>query len=339
MQQYKKKHPKRHNGHSSRRRTTVAVVVTVAVVAMLGLGIWAMSTWGPLNLSKDDSSSSTDEVTYDGKTYVPNDHLSNYLFLGVDTDESLGDGATHNPGEGGQADAIYLVSYDRMQKTLSIFAIPRDTMTQIETFSLDGDSLGLSNSQLALQYAYGDGRRKSCELMESAVSRLMNNLHIDGYAALSLESLSHLTELVGYVDVVVPDNTLEQVDPEFVQGATVRLTADNTETFVRTRDTNVDQSAMTRLDRQKVYIKAFINRVRELQGQDSSTVSSVYDGLQQHMITTMGTDVMLNLIQATDTGDIQTIPGQVTKGDVYDEFNVDQDALYKLIIQNFYQEK
>lgn len=340
MAAYRKKNPTRSRRARKRGVGLTAGIIVVAVTAVV-VAAYALSDigGGRGSQSSGGSVSQSDSIIYNGKVYVPNDHLSNYLFLGVDNDTTLSNDTTTAPSTSGQADAIYLVSYDRAEKAVKIFAIPRDTMCNIESFSIDGTSLGTSKNHLSLQYAYGDGKRKSCELMETAVSNLFYGLRIDGYTTLNLESISHLTELVGYVDVVVPDSTLEDVDPEFQEGRTVRLTADNTETFVRRRDIETSQSALTRMERQKVFIKAFVDRVRELQAQDGSTVTHVYEGLQDYMITNMGSDLFLDLVEATSSNDITTIPGTGTTGDQFDEYEVDEDQLYDLIVQDFYREQ
>lgn len=278
-------------------------------------------------------------VVYNGVTYAPNDHLSNYLFLGVDSRASMGSGTAAAPGNAGQADAIYLVSYDRVEKTRRVIAIPRDSMTEIETFSPDGTSLGFAKTHLSLQYAYGDGRAKSCRLMETAVSKLLLGVQMNGYVAVNLESIPYLTELVDYVDVTVPDDSLADVDPAFQKGATVRLTADNTEEFVRTRDIDVSQSAITRMNRQMAYITGYANRVRELQQEDSGTVTRIYEGLSSHMVTNMTSDIFLDLETAENTGEIETVPGEGQTGDAFDEYIVDQDQLYEMILKDFYNEK
>lgn len=321
----------------------MACIIAVIAGGILFLAIRNMCGSAYGTGDQDDAYAGSSEsdgsvITYNGKKYTLNDHLSNYLFIGVDSDVSLTSGESSTPGNGGQADAIYLVSYDRKEETVKVFAIPRDTMTQIESFSPDGNSLGYARNHLSLQYAFGDGKRKSCELMETAVSSLFLNLKIDGYTAINLQSISHLTQLVGYVDVVVPDDSLADVDPVFQKGATVRLTSENTEEFVRSRDTDESQSALVRMNRQKVYIKAFVQRVQELQSSDAGTVTDIYEGLQDYMLTSMSNDIFLNLAEGTQEGDIETIPGKGVQGDVYDEYEVNQDELYDMIIKNFYVE-
>lgn len=175
--------------------------------------------------------------------------------------------------------------------------------------------------------------------MKTAVSKLFLNQSITGYTAINISSISHLVDLVGYVDVVVPDDSLSDVNPEFQKGKAVRLTSENAEQFVRSRDTDESQSAIVRMNRQKVFIRAFAQRVKELQSEDASTVTDIYEGLQDYMITSMSNDIFLDLAQATENGDIETIPGEGKEGDVFDEYEVDQDGLYDMIIKNFYVEE
>lgn len=329
-----------------RKRQKRIVILTACLVgaAIVGASVLYFlheraSQHREIGYEDDTAGTESGAVVYDGVTYTPNDHLSNYLFLGVDTSASLADSAADAPGNAGQADAIYLVSYDRVEKTRRVIAIPRDSMTEIETFSPDGTSLGFAKTHLSLQYAYGDGRAKSCTLMETAVSKLLLGVKVSGYAAVNLESIPYLTELVDYVDVTVPDDSLADVDPAFTKGATVRLTADNTEEFVRTRDIDVSQSAITRMNRQIAYITGYANRVRALQQEDSGTVARIYDGLTDHMVTNMTSDIFLDLEQAETAGDIETVPGEGQTGDVYDEYIVDQDQLYEMILKDFYNEQ
>ena len=106
-------------------------------------------------------------------------------------------------------------------------------MTEIETFDLQGNSLGLTENHLNLQYAYGDGAHTSCRLMEEAVSRLLYQVPIQGYCALNMDAMPVLADSVDGVEITVPDNSLAEVDPSFVQGAQVTITGENAETFLR----------------------------------------------------------------------------------------------------------
>lgn len=114
-----------------------------------------------------DSAQDSNTVEYKGETYKYNDHLSNYLFMGIDTRDAVDTYQTQE--DAGQADAIFLVSLDRVEEKMKVLFIPRDTMTKIETFNPAGKSLGHTTDHINIQYAFGDGKQKSCELMKKAV--------------------------------------------------------------------------------------------------------------------------------------------------------------------------
>ena len=59
-------------------------------------------------------------------------------------------------------------------------------MTEIEVFNPSGKSLGESTDHINIQYAFGDGKQKSCELMKTAVSNLLDGLPIQGYCSMNM---------------------------------------------------------------------------------------------------------------------------------------------------------
>lgn len=276
-------------------------------------------------------------VRYQGKTYVLNDHLSNYLLLGVDTTGSIREKKT--PGSAGQTDAIFLLSYDRAKETVACLAIPRDTITQIEIFTPDGESTGFFSDHINLQYAFGDGRQKSCELSAAAVSRLLSGIRIDGCAAVNLSSIPKLASLLDGVEVTVPDDTLAKENPAFTKGSRVLLDETNTELFVRYRDTDVMQSGFDRMNRQKVFIEAFAARLSQKQKEDASTVTRIFETMKEEMITNMSNDIFVDLAGAERVGEIETIPGSRGHEGSYDVYRADESALYDLVIRLFYKEE
>ena len=52
-----------------------------------------------------------------------------------------------------------------------------------------GNELGKDTQHLTLAFAYGDGKEKSCELLQEAVSNLLFDLKIDGYLAANISSI------------------------------------------------------------------------------------------------------------------------------------------------------
>lgn len=277
-------------------------------------------------------------IQYDGKTYQYNDHLSNYLFMGVDTRDSVETYETQR--DAGQADAIFLVSYDRAERTLKCLMIPRDTITKVEIFNLSGESKGLTEDHINIQYAFGDGKAKSCELMEEAVSRLLYQVPVQGYCSLNMDGIPVMTEIIGGVELIVPDDSLAEVNPEFTQGAQVTIAGENAEQFVRYRDIGKSQSAITRMNRQKVFLQAYVSKAQETATQDTALITRLYDGVQDYMVTNMGTDLFADLLEASygSETEVETLPGEGVEGESFDEYIPDDDQLYEMIIRMFYKE-
>lgn len=326
--------------------TIVVVVVILLIVAVLTTMMWVSGRNGTSEARSDAesgakgrTSSQTAEksfIVYDGKKYVYNDKLNNYLLLGVDTRGSIQE--VKEPGKAGQSDSIFLISYDRVAESTVGLAIPRDTITQIETFTPDGESTGFSADHLTLQYAYGEGGRKSCELTSAAVSRLLSGLPINGYAAINLDSIPKLTQLLGGVEVTVPDDSLTEKDPAFLKGNKVVLNEDNTELFVRSRDIKVEQSAINRMNRQKVFLESFADKLAREQKKDASTVTKLFETMKPEMVTNMSNDIFVDIAMAKRIGGVQTIPGETGHEGVYDVYRVDESALYQMILELFYEE-
>lgn len=275
-------------------------------------------------------------VTYKGKQYKYNDHLSNYLLLGVDTEGDMQ--VERESISAGQSDAMYLVSYDRKEDSVRILSIPRDTMTEIQLYNIAGEYLGHTVDHITLQYAYGDGKHKSCKLACEAVEHLLYEVPILGYAALNTDSIPLLADVVDGVPLTIPDNSLVDKYPEFTRGAEVVITTETAEDFLRYRDTHQHQQALVRMDRQKVFINAFAEKLKVLQKEDPHTVTDVYETLKPYMVTNMGNDVFLDLATAKRESRIETIPGKGVNTELYDEYHVDEDALYELILEMFYKE-
>ena len=283
----------------------------------------------------DDSNT----VTWQGKTYKYNQNLSNYLLLGVDKRTPAG--TRVGKADAGQADALFLLSLNRKTKEMTLISIPRDTMTDVESFDLEGKSLGKSKDHISLSYGYGDGGAESCKLTQEAVSNLFYRLPIQGYLAMNLDGIPELAKSVGGLTVTVPNNSLEYEYPEFAEGAEVTLTEENTEVFLRSRDVDESQSAIYRMERQKAFLDAFSKKAKECYEQNAKFAADLFVAIKPYTVTNISEDRLMKLFQTADEGDGYTewtVPGEGTQGLSYDEYHVDDDALYTKIIETFYQE-
>ena len=283
------------------------------------------------------------QIRYNGKTYQYKENLMNILCLGIDSRDGIAKEKT--PGKAGQADCVILAVLDDDAKTIQLINISRDSMVPVHVYATDGSFVEDRTEQLALQYAYGNGRDWSCQLMEEAVSDLFYGLPIHGYCALSMNSIADLNDAVGGVTVTVPEELAELKPNLFTAGETVTLKGDLAYHFVHDRAYKSADFASNnkRIARQIRYAIAFVNQLKQGMKEDMTLPVKLYQTAEKQMVTSISLDQAVYLCTeymncSFDPEKIYTIDGTATMGEKYAEFNVDDDALYQLILDVFYEE-
>lgn len=282
------------------------------------------------------------QILYNGKLYEYNDDLWVFLCLGVDSRQDIQ--LEKKPGTGGQADTIILAVMDEKQKTLKLINISRDTITKIKIYDTNGIYMREEETQLALQYAYGDGGEQSCLLMEQAVSNLFYGIPIHGYGAIDVNAVADLNDAVGGVEVTVIED-LSRFTPDLALGNTLVLTGRQALHYVQERDVETEELGANnlRIERQKQYLQAFWQAVKTGTKKDLTLPLKLYNTAAPHMVTSITANQVAYLstiaLECTFADeDMISVEGTVQKEDVYEEFIVDEEALYDLIIQVFYRE-
>ena len=283
----------------------------------------------------NDERTLDDKISYQGKTYVRNRDIYTVLCMGLDTENDMSE-AGGASGSGAQSDANFLAIIDKKQKKIRLVAIPRDTMTDLETFYMTGEPLGLLRDHLALQYAFGNGGIESCKLMERAVSRLFYDFPVDAYVAFSLNSIENLKGMVGGVTVEI-----QQDFDDFKAGDTVTLNNEQAYHFIRWRDCEEAYSAQYRLQRQKQYLVAFIEKAMTATKQDMRTPFRMYNSISDSMLMDLSKAQMMSLVMLGlncdfTEEDLLVIPGEQVQGQYYEEFHIDEQAFYELMLELFY---
>ncbi len=327
-----------------KKKIQAGIIAGIMVIAAGGLvyGLWRQNRLEQaLQTGQSSGGASRDlGITYQGKEYQYNEHLSNFLFLGIDTREKAE--TKTGQADAGQADAVFLVAWDRVEGNVSLISIPRDTLTDIEVFDQEGKSLGKSKDHISLAYAYGDGGTESCRLMEEAVSNLLYGVPLQGYCSISLDGISSLTEAIGGVDVVVPNDSLAEVEPMWSQGTEIHLDGAEAETFVRYRNIRIEQSAMDRLQRQQEFLRAYGEKAVQVYEEDTSFLADLYSSLENYMTTNIGKDMfakVLSALQREGNADSMTIPGEGVQEAGFDAYRTDDSALYEMVLDVFYEVK
>ncbi|MCD7708652.1 MAG: LCP family protein [Clostridiales bacterium] len=336
--------------------TAVALAAVVAAVVVIVFCLRAMGFGGVVTgMGRQDTEDGADAyesdeyesdeyetedfdgIVLDGEKYVYNDHLSNFLFIGVDKEEQVdtSDGSRH----AGQADAIYLMSWDRVTGDVTVIGIPRDTMTDIEIYAYDGTDMGAATDHISLSYGYGDGKHTSCRLTVEAVSNLLYGIPIQGYCSISIGGMPLLTEAVGGVTVTIPNDSLEYLGDEYSEGSEITLDKDNTEIFLRLRDTTTTDSALYRMERQKTFLTAFAEKAESVFSAEPEKLTQLITDLDPYMVTNIGNDQYVKILDGLNDGgqtSYWTVPGEAAEGTYYDEYYVSDEALYGKVIETFY---
>lgn len=299
--------------------TATALILAFAALVLAGCGM----------------KSGTDDqfIEMGGHRYQLKKEIITYLLLGVDTEGSLRE--EKEPGMAGQSDAIYLVVCDKSSKSARIIGVPRDTMTTIRVFLPSGKDNGTSTDHLTLQYAFGDGMEKSCELTEEAVSNLLYGIPIDGYLAVNLGAVPDFAESLGGIEVVVPDDSAKMEESSFVKGAKVTLDRTNVKKFLRFRNTEVSQSAVIRMERHKAFFKGCAKKLRSIVRSDPAEILRLYRECSPQLLTDISADKCVELAGYDFDETVVILPGEKKSGDEYDEFYIDEDALQEMIADIF----
>ena len=277
-------------------------------------------------------------ISYKGKYYKYNNRIDTYLLMGID--KSGPAEATENYMDGGQCDAIFLLVLDKEAERFSAISINRNTMTEIDQYGEDGTPLGEHVAQLCLQHAYGDGKRLSCRRTVDAVSKMFDNLPIAGYLSLYMDGVPILNDAVGGVEVeCLQDLSYPDAGVELHEGETVTLKGQEAYYYVRGRDTDTFDSSTQRLRREEQYVAQFMKAVKALPDK-KSRLNNIYSEASDYMITDISfADLLTDFSDYDLTEDhIYSVPGETVMGEKFEEFYIDEEGLYDLIIQVFYQE-
>lgn len=278
-------------------------------------------------------------ISYNGKKYQFNTDLDIYLLMGIDTDDTVQ--PSTNYMEGHQADALFLLVANRVDQTLEVICIHRNTMTDIFTCDEEGNATGYFKAQICLAHAYGDGKRLSCQRTVEAVSNLFYGLPIDGFLSLNLGGIGAVNSLIGGVTLEpIQDMIIKEKDVHLVKGEKTTLTDNEAYAYLRYRSTEKFDSASERLERQKQYIDCYLQQLKKGIKGGLLKASQMFDAISDYAVTNLPLEKVIKTLMQYDytSENMFSIQGEVKMGEVFEEFYADDDALYQLIIDHFYKE-
>ena len=255
----------------------------------------------------------------------------NILCIGVDKMVPL---AERDPltNSIGQADALFLVSINRIEDEINVIGIPRDTMVYVEKYNSNMEYMGTEALQICTQYAYADGLLNSCELTQKRVEEIFPNIQIDGYAALNINAIMEINDAIGGVEVVIEDDYTAFQMSQW-KGYTVNLMGIDTMNYLRVRDVTVGESAYDRIERIKQYVNGFIPKAKGAIKRNPFIIKNIYQSIEENMLTDMELGYIMDLADmvldsSLENVNLYTLEGQIfVNAAGYEEFYPNKDSL------------
>lgn len=320
----------------------LAVIAAVALILIRGMNAEAEKGAGLTAEHSREEETNTEKwqegvISYQGREYRYQTGIRTYLFLGIDREGIQTEASDYNSG--GQSDAMFLLVTDPADKTVSIVAINRNTMTSVEVYDVDGDYADTRELQICLQHAYGDGGNLSCQRSADAVSRLFYDIPVTGYLSLNMDGISLLNDAVGGVTLQVMDDLENpQMGVSLKKGETVTLNGNEAYVYLRSRDQEIFDSSGRRLERQQQYLIQLFSTMASA-GKDEAKLMKIHDAVQDYLVTNID---LLRLVEELneyqfDSSRMYSVPGETIMGNRLEEYHVDQEAFYEMILEIFYE--
>lgn len=318
-------------------KVIVIIIAAVLLISLLFAGIYVLDQrhgeYQQIDFTKD-------EISYNGKQYVRNSNVESFLVICLDKfeDGSMRDELYRNDR---QADFLMLFVFDNEKKTSTAIQINRDTMVEMNILGLVGNKIGTDEKQIALAHTYGNGKEISCVNTTDAVSNLLQGVHIDHYASLTMDAVPIMNDLVGGVTITVLDD-FTGIDDTLIKDTEVTLHGDKALTYIRTREGLEDSTNAHRMIRQQQYINALYDKVEERMQNDTEFILTASVSLADFMVSDRSVNQLETLAGKFDDYEflgIRDIDGESKVGEKYMEFYANEGSVEKLVVELFYQVK
>jgi anionic cell wall polymer biosynthesis LytR-Cps2A-Psr (LCP) family protein len=139
---------------------------------------------------------------------------------------------------------------------------------------------------------------------------------------------------------VLDDLYNESRGVDLKKGEDVTLNGQEAYCYLRGRDVNDFDSATERLRRQEQYISSLLLGLKGREDSETA-VLNMYAAIGDYTVTDTDVTSLLDTLLGYEytEDDMYTVPGETSTNEYgYEEYNVDQDAFYDLVIRLFYEE-
>ena len=315
----------------------IAAGVLILGIAVIGVVLGMADHY---RINSDSSTDSREMITYKNETYVKKGNLETYLIAGIDAPGKV-EKVTEYDGTG-QCDVLAVIVRDRSTDQCKLLSIDRNTITAVKSLDNDGTYLDTTDIQISLAHAMGFDQQVRAENTVDAVSHLLGDQTIDGYAMVNMGAIQVVNDMVGGVTVTIEDD-FSDIDPSMKKGETVTLMGEQAENYIRGRKDVADGSNQNRMSRQSNYEEAFKPAFRSKCAENSKFPLEVYHAMEDYMTTNISAKKFCRLaILMSDENQDEKVSISGTYGldeDDWQTFTPDEDSLQEAILELFYQKQ
>lgn len=289
---------------------------------------------------EDTYLTSDNDIIFGGKIYELDHPVKSYLIMG--TDGSGNENVKGEQYEGSMADFLMLMVIDEADKKYGFLALNRDSVAEIPMMDKNGQVDVYNDMYLCLAHAYGGSKRQSCINTVNAVSSYLHDVPIGGYLAIPMDHISDLNHVLGGVTVTLEDDFTAE-DAQMKPGETITLTDEQAAIFLRGRMDVGDGTNLSRMRRQKAYLEAASQKIREQNAQDAKFLAKAYDQIMTYATSDLNMNVITKLAKNMDQyeslgflqieGETKLGNDRIDDGQVHNEFYADETSLKENVMK------
>ena len=287
------------------------------------------------------------DLIYNHKKYTYNNNIINLLVLGIDS--FLINYEKTGLYNGGQSDAIYILSLDTVNKKFWLVQVPRDAVAYVDVYDEEGNIAFSYEAQITVQHGFGNGMQESNYRSTKAISRMLYGLPIHSTTSVNMGGVIAVNDAIGGVTVqslhtFTTDGNDYGTNETFIEGETYTLMGTSAYNYIHYRDVHRMNTSSERLARQKQYLNSFFNSAWSTIAHNPTKIIDIYNTAMDYIITDLSTSEMVTLVSEAagcSFDGIYTLEGKVRDGQQSGEsehFDLDQDKLKEYLITNYYTE-
>ena len=325
-------------------KTAVAIAMCVFLLPALAFGSYhILKIYGkqeilsenisqkPSIISKEGETAHQDNILYKGKEYWYNPDNITILFMAIREEPNSK-----------QLDSLALLTINPVHKQIYVVEIPDDTVAENTGQKVVENDMVLTEETLAEIYHKTSDEREKYQCVVSAVSRLFYNIPINGYIAFSMNTLRSICSSVGKISVVTDEEMIVLNEP-IDAGMPIKIDSNTIADYFIWKKNEIEPGDTSRIVRQTELVSELLNRYY-CYWENEKVIFSGYQFLHEiknRVITDLDAGRLtyfiteLSKLNFTDDRIIMVLDQDRLRGDT-EKFYVDEDAMYKLIVYEYY---